>query len=124
METRRQRDMETRRHGDMETRRYGDTETRRHGEMEIWVHGDMETWTWKQSWKRKFVVFPFVDEETNGSYPLANRLNGLNGLNGLGHLRATQITGRQLKGQGPAVTTQTTEETAQEIAPSCGNTNN
>jgi hypothetical protein len=24
-----------------------------------------------------FVVCPFVDEETNGSYPLANGLNGL-----------------------------------------------
>ncbi len=29
------------------------------------------------SCKRKFVVCPFVDEETNGSYPVANGLNGL-----------------------------------------------
>jgi hypothetical protein len=27
--------------------------------------------------KRKFVVYPFVDEETNGSYLFANGLNGL-----------------------------------------------
>jgi hypothetical protein len=32
------------------------------------------------SCNRKFVVCPFVNEETNGSYPFANRLNGLNGL--------------------------------------------
>jgi hypothetical protein len=37
----------------------------------------------------RFVVCPFVDEDTNGSYPFANglnrlyRLNGLNVLNGL-----------------------------------------
>jgi hypothetical protein len=30
------------------------------------------------SCKPKFVVCPFVDEETNGSYPFANGLNGLN----------------------------------------------
>jgi hypothetical protein len=30
--------------------------------------------------KRKFVVYPFVDEETNGSYLFANGLNGLNEL--------------------------------------------
>jgi hypothetical protein len=35
------------------------------------------------SCKRKFVVCPFVYEETNGSYPFAS---GLNGLNGLAHL--------------------------------------
>jgi hypothetical protein len=29
------------------------------------------------SCKGKFVVCPFVDEETNGSYPFANKLNGL-----------------------------------------------
>jgi hypothetical protein len=33
--------------------------------------------------KQKFVVCPFVDEETNGSCPF---VNGLNGLNGLAHL--------------------------------------
>jgi hypothetical protein len=32
------------------------------------------------SCKRKFVLCPFVDEETNGSYPFANGLNRLNGL--------------------------------------------
>jgi hypothetical protein len=32
------------------------------------------------SCKRKFVVCPFIDEETNGSYPFANKLNGLSGL--------------------------------------------
>jgi hypothetical protein len=29
------------------------------------------------SCKRKFVVCPLVDEETNGSFPFANGLNGL-----------------------------------------------
>jgi hypothetical protein len=38
------------------------------------------------SCKRKFVVCPFVDAKTNGSYPLANGLNGLNGLIGLNGL--------------------------------------
>ncbi len=37
--------------------------------------------------KRKYFVCPFVDEETNGSYLFANRLNGQNGLNGLAHLQ-------------------------------------
>jgi hypothetical protein len=32
------------------------------------------------SCKLKFVVCPFVDEDTNVSYPFANSLNGLNGL--------------------------------------------
>jgi hypothetical protein len=31
-----------------------------------------------QMCKQKFVICPFVDEEDNGSYPFANRLNGLN----------------------------------------------
>ncbi len=31
------------------------------------------------SCKRKFVVCPFVEEETNGRYPFANELNWLNG---------------------------------------------
>ncbi len=30
--------------------------------------------------KQKFVIYPFVDEETNGSYPFANGLKKLNGL--------------------------------------------
>jgi hypothetical protein len=29
------------------------------------------------SYKQKFVVCPFIDEETNESYPFANGLNGL-----------------------------------------------
>jgi hypothetical protein len=33
--------------------------------------------------KQKFVVYPFVYEETNGSYPFSKRLNGLNRLNRL-----------------------------------------
>ncbi len=32
------------------------------------------------SCKRKFVICPFVYEETHASYPFANELNGLNGL--------------------------------------------
>jgi hypothetical protein len=36
--------------------------------------------------KQKFVVFSFVDEETNGSYPFANGQNGTNGQDGLAHL--------------------------------------
>ncbi len=35
------------------------------------------------SWKRKFVICPFLDKETNRWYLFAN---GLNGLNGLAHL--------------------------------------
>jgi hypothetical protein len=67
--------------------------------METWRHGDMKTWRdgdikWKtEAWefflnpfticslcKRKFVVCPLVDEETNGSYQFANVLKGLIGL--------------------------------------------
>jgi hypothetical protein len=68
--------------------------------METWIHGDMdmETWTWRHqkengaqaiffnpftvysSCKQKFVICPFVDEETNGSYSFVNGLKGLNGL--------------------------------------------
>jgi CRISPR/Cas system-associated endonuclease/helicase Cas3 len=82
--------METWRHGD------GDVETwsHRHGKMENldkWRHGDIghgdiipkteaQAISHNQfsisSWcKRKFVVCPFVDEETNGSFQLANELN-------------------------------------------------
>jgi hypothetical protein len=90
-------DVKTWGHGDMEM------ETWKHGDMETWRHEDMETSNGKRkpgqcflnpftvcSWcKRKFVICPFVDEETNKSYPFANELNGLygpNGLNGLAHL--------------------------------------
>ncbi len=77
-----------------------DVETRRHGGKEPWRHGDINRktvpylsqrmffnpFTVFSSCKRKFVVCPFVDEETNRSYPFANRLHGLKGpsrLNGL-----------------------------------------
>jgi hypothetical protein len=36
--------------------------------------------------KQKFVVFPFVDKETNRSFPFAYEQNGLNRLNRLAHL--------------------------------------
>jgi hypothetical protein len=74
------------RHGDIESWRHGDMETGRHGDMEAWRHGyghgDMEIkkklltetqviffnqFTVCSSCKRKFVICPFVDEETNGS---------------------------------------------------------
>jgi hypothetical protein len=64
--------MEIWRHGDMETWRHRDMETLRHG------HGDIER---KMEAK---VIFhnPFVDKETNESYPFSNRLNRLNRLSG------------------------------------------
>jgi hypothetical protein len=78
---------------EMETWRQGDMETGRHGDRETWRHGDrnMETsngspgdflnpFTVCSSCKRKFVICPFVDGETNGSYPFANRLNRLSDL--------------------------------------------
>jgi hypothetical protein len=37
----------------------------------------LNSFTVCSSCKRKFVVFTSVDEETNGSYPFANGLNGL-----------------------------------------------
>jgi hypothetical protein len=75
----------------------------RHGNNEKCRNGDMnmETWTWRQVVFKKpnraqkhrrfslislpYIVCLFVDEETNGSYPLAN------GLNGLAHLCAYVI---------------------------------
>ncbi len=39
------------------------------------------------SHKRKFIVSPFADEETNGNYPFPNELNRLNGLNGSSTVR-------------------------------------
>ncbi len=85
--------MEKWRHGNMEKKRHG------HGYMEI------ETWAWRNGYGdikrkteaqaiflntltvcsscfRKFVVCPFVDQETNRSCPFANGLNGLNSLIG------------------------------------------
>jgi hypothetical protein len=59
--------------------------------MEAWKHGEIETQAWRQgdmkrkmeaqvifliqftvssSCKRKFVVYPFVDKESKGNYPL------------------------------------------------------
>ncbi len=38
------------------------------------------------SCKRKFKIYPFVGEETYGSYPFSNGLNGLNRLNRLNRL--------------------------------------
>ncbi len=84
--TLRHRDMETLGHGDMETLRHGDMETW-DSDMETWRHGDLRQWhgdikrkkeaqaiflnpfTGCSSCKRKFVVCPFFDEETNWSYP-------------------------------------------------------
>jgi hypothetical protein len=43
------------------------------------------------SCKQRFLVCPFADEETNGSYPFAN---GQNGLNGLAHLWLYMCLGR------------------------------
>ncbi len=94
METWRHGNMETWRHGDMATWKYGDTETwrhegpeaRRHGDMKAWRHGDMETSNRTEngspgdipgSCKPKFVNCPFVDKETNRSYPFANGINRL-----------------------------------------------
>jgi hypothetical protein len=72
---------------DMETWRHWDIETLRHWDM------DVETWTWTHqmekmearaiflnpfticsSCKRKFVFCRILDEETNRSYPFAERL--------------------------------------------------
>jgi hypothetical protein len=66
-----------------------------------WRNGHIKTRTWRHktknispcdfpysvyrllicsSCKWKFFVYPFVDEETNGSYPFANGMNRINGL--------------------------------------------
>ncbi len=92
-------------HGDMDMK----TWTRRHGDMDmetwIWIHGikiwgNSDIYNKKIKWKmengsqatfldpfivssvckRKFVVCPFVGEETNESYSFGNGLNGLNRL--------------------------------------------
>jgi hypothetical protein len=95
METWKHGEMEKWRHGDMETWSHGDMETWRHGDMVTWRHGDMVTWrhedmnTWRYGdlkrkteaqaiflnpfpacslCKLKFVICPFADEQTNGSY--------------------------------------------------------
>jgi hypothetical protein len=55
---------------------------------QTWRNGDMETLTWRyENLKNQienrslgdFLNPLSVDEETNGSYPCANELNGLNG---------------------------------------------
>jgi hypothetical protein len=59
-------------------------ETWNHGNMNIWKDGDIKRKTEAQliflnlftvclSCKRMFVVYPFVDEETNRSYPFENK---------------------------------------------------
>jgi hypothetical protein len=66
--------MDTRRRGDMETRRY------RHGDIKQKTEAQavfLNPFTVCSSSKRKFVVCPFVDEETNGSYPFGYGLNRL-----------------------------------------------
>jgi hypothetical protein len=79
--------MATWEHGNMGARENGSMETRKHGSMGTWKHGDIKRKTEAYAiffnplticslWKLKFVVCPFVDEETNGSYPFANGLNG------------------------------------------------
>jgi hypothetical protein len=68
-----------------------------HGYMDVdKVHEDMdrETWTWRHGRSQaiflnvtirssEVFVCPFVDKETNGSYPFENGLNGLNRKNEL-----------------------------------------
>jgi hypothetical protein len=83
-------------------------ETWKHGNMETWrhAHGDIKRKTEAQSifpnpfticslCKRKFVVCPFIDEETKVSYPFAN---GLNGLYELAHLCMLVIPPQQVHG--------------------------
>jgi hypothetical protein len=53
----------------MEKCRYGDIKT-----MEAQVFF-LNPFTICSSYKQKFVICPFVDEETNGSYLFANGLN-------------------------------------------------
>jgi hypothetical protein len=93
-------------HGHMDTWTHGHMETWRHGRMDICIHGD-KAWPWRQSngkrkteaqaifvnpntvshpRKWKFVVCPFVDEETKRKYPFKTGINGLKGLNRLAHL--------------------------------------
>jgi hypothetical protein len=89
------RDMETwrHRHSDMETWR--NKETWRHGHLTFYENKInkktenqaqaifLNPFTVCQSCKRKLIVCPFVNEETNESCPFEN---GLNGLDGLAHL--------------------------------------
>jgi hypothetical protein len=78
--------MEIWRHGGVETRRRRDMEARRHQTKTEAQVIFLNPFTVCSSLKLKFFVCPFVDEETNGSYPFANGLNGLSGLNGLNRL--------------------------------------
>jgi hypothetical protein len=93
MKTWKHGDMETWRHGNMKTWKHEDMETWRHGDTETWryvdmdmdtcrhAHGDIKQKTEahenflnlitiRSSCKRKLVIHPFVDKETNVSYPL------------------------------------------------------
>ncbi len=84
----------------MDTWTYEHMDTCRKGDMDSWRHGhldmDMETSNAKRKIKPRqfsFISSPFahdanlsllfVHEETNRSYPFANRLNGLNRLDHL-----------------------------------------
>jgi hypothetical protein len=62
--------MVTEKHGDMVTQSLGEMETGRH-QTENGSPGDVPL----PVVTRKFVLCPFVDEETTGIYPVANRLN-------------------------------------------------
>jgi hypothetical protein len=62
------------RNGKMETWRHGHGEIRRKIEAQALF---LNLITVCSSCKGKLIFCPFVDEETNGSYPLANGLNGL-----------------------------------------------
>ncbi len=81
--------METWRHGDIETSRHRDIETSRQGDMET-LNGKQKTeaqatflnpFTICSSCEQKFVVSPFVEEETYKNYMFAIEVKGLNGLN-------------------------------------------
>jgi hypothetical protein len=52
------------------------------------------------SFKWKFVVCPFVDKETNGSYPFANGLNRLASLNILMVLTLSLLVTHVIVGRG------------------------
>ncbi len=49
-------------------------------EAQVFSLNQFSIWS---AYKQKFVVCPFVQEETNGSYSFTNGINGINRLNGL-----------------------------------------
>ncbi len=78
--------METWRHEDMETCRHGDMETRGHGDIKRKTENGspgnfLNPFTICSSCEQKFVVRPFVEEETYKNYMFAIEVKGLNGLN-------------------------------------------